>query len=162
SATWRRSDDDTPRRLFSRDPRLVRGRLCRADPRTGAWLAGYRPRWAHADPGADRLRKDACGLPLRHRQIEPGAGAGPALALRLAAEGPQLRHRAQPARAARRTQVGAARRRSHGRHPAEGARGDAAAAAGHPDHDPRVALPAPYFTRARDPEAGRDGDRGRG
>ena len=42
------------------------------------------------------------------------------------------------------------RRRAHRRHAAEGARGDAAQAARHPDHDARVALPAAHLAgRAR-------------
>ena len=40
--------------------------------------------------------------------------------------------------------------RPHRRHAAEGARGDAEGAAGHPHHHARVALPAPHLARARD------------
>src|SRR3989440_713298 len=149
-------------RLLARDACLVRGRLRGPDPGAGARLAGDRARRAHADPGADRLGQDARCLPLRDRPADPGTGPGPAPALRLAAQGTELRHRAQPARAAGRPALGAARRSSHRRHAAERARGDAAQAAGHPDHDPRVAFPSPYFARARDAARGRDGDRGRG
>ena len=80
----------------------------RADAGAGARLAGDRVAAAHADPGADRLGQDARRLPLRDRparRATPGEGAAPAL--RLAAEGAELRHRAQPPRAARRARVGA-------------------------------------------------------
>ena len=141
---------------------MVHARLRGTDSCPDARLARDRSRWAHADPGPDRLGQDACGLPLRDRPAERGSGAGTAAAVRVAAEGFELRHRAQPARAARRPAVGAARGRPHRGHDAEGARRDAARAAGHPDHDPRVALPAPDLPGAREPEVGRDGDRGRG
>ena len=78
-------------------------------PRPGARLAGDRERRAHADPGADRLGQDARRLPLRDRPARRRAGRGPAPALRLAAEGAELRRRAQPARAARRARVASSR-----------------------------------------------------
>ena len=46
--------------------------------------------------------------------------------------------------------VAAARRGPHRRHAAEGARGDAARRARHPDHDARVAVPAAHLAGARD------------
>ena len=58
--------------------------------------------------------------------------------------------------------VGAARRRAHRRHAREGARGDAAQAAGHPDHHARVALPAAHLAGAGDAAQRRDADPRRG
>ncbi len=78
----------------------------------------------------------------------PGRGA--ARALRLAAQGAQLRHRAQPPRPARGPRVEPARRRPHRRHVGEGAPRARQGAAGHPDHDARVALPDAHLGRARD------------
>ena len=120
-----------------------------ADAGTGSRLAGDRLRRAHADPGADRLGEDARRLPVRDRPAERGARRGTPAALRLAAEGAELRRRAQPARAAGRPPVGADRRRSHRRHAAEGAGGDAAQAARHPDHHARVAVPAAHLAGPR-------------
>ena len=96
------------------------------------------------------------------RLTAEGAGAGAAAALRLAAQGAQLRHRAQPARAARRPRVGPARRRPHRRHAAARARADAPRAPGHPDHDARVALPAAHVAGARDAPRRPDDHRRRG
>ena len=90
----------------------------------------------------------------------PGRGA--AAALRLAVEGAQLRRRAQPARPARGARLDAGGRRPHGRHRPARAPPDAAHAAGHPDHDARVALPAAHLAGPRDAARGRDGDRRRG
>ena len=53
------------------------------------------------------------------------------------------------------------RRPAHRRHAAAGAPGDAAQAAGHPDHDARVALPDDDLAGARDPHRRRGGDRRR-
>ena len=91
---------------------------------------------------------------------EPGEGLR--AALRLAVESAELRHRAQPARAARRAPLRPARGRPHRRHAAEGARRDGAQPARHPDHHARVALPAADLESAGDAALGRDGDRGRG
>ena len=151
---------DVARRLRSGDARLVRARVRRADAGAGARLAGDRLRRAHADPGADRLGKDARRVPLRHRPAHRGGrGQGTAAPLRLAAQGAQLRHRAQPARAARRPRVGPPRRRPHGRHAAARARADAPRAPGHPDHDTRVALPAAHVAGAGDAPRGPDARR---
>ena len=90
----------------------------------------------------------------------PGRRA--AAPLRLAAEGAQLRRRAQPARPARRARLEAHGRRPHGRHRPARAPPDAAHAAGHPDHDAGVALPPPHLAGAGDPPRRRDGDRRRG
>ncbi len=54
-------------------------------------------------------------------RLDRDARRGPAPPLRLAAEGAQLRRRAEPARAARRDQVRPPRRRPHRRHAPEGA-----------------------------------------
>ena len=125
-------------------------------------LARDRDRRERADPGPDRLRQDARRVPARDRpaRSRPGDGAPPAL--RLAAEGAQLRRRAEPARAARRDQVRPPRRRPHGRHDAEGAARAGQGAAGHPDHDARVALPDADLAGARDAARDRDGHRRRG
>ena len=150
------------RRLQSGDASLVRGcvRIAHACP--GAGLARDRERRAHADPGADRVGQDARRLPLRDRppEREPGRGAAPAL--RLAAEGPELRRRAQPPRAPRGPRERAERRRPHRGHAAEGAADDAPQASGHPDHHARIALSAAHLARARDPRRCRDADPGRG
>src|SRR5205823_14074946 len=143
-----------------RDARLVRAHLLRADAGAGARLARDRDRQAHADPGADRLGQDARGLSLRDRQADPGARTGTPPPLRLAAEGAQLRHRAQPAWATRRAAVGADRRRPYRRHVAEGASADAPPPAGHPDHDAGVALPDADLAGSGDPPRCRDADPG--
>ena len=148
--------------LPARDARLVRAELRRADARAGAGLAGDRGRRTRPDPGADRLGEDARGIPLGDRPADRHAGTRPPRPLRLAAQGAQLRRRAEPARAARRSPVGAPRRRPHGRHAAEGARGDAPRAAGHPDHDAGVALPAAHVARARAAAQRRHADPRRG
>ena len=89
-------------------------------------------------------------------------GAGPPTPLRLAAQGAQLRRRAEPPRPARRPPLGAARRRPHRRHAAEGARGHAPRAAGHPDHDPGVAVPPAHLAGARAAAQRRHADPRRG
>ena len=53
-------------------------------------------------PGADRLGQDARGVPHRDRPAERRTRRGAAAALRLPAQGAQLRHRAEPAEPARR------------------------------------------------------------
>ena len=97
---WLRCSRGLARRLLTGDTTLVRADVPRADTRAGARLAGDRAGRPRPDPGADRLREDARGVPLRDRPAEPGARARPPSALRLAAEGAQLRHRAR--RSARR------------------------------------------------------------
>ena len=92
--------------LPARDPRLVRAELRRADAGAGAGLAGDRGGRPCPDPGADRLGEDARGVPLRHRPADGDAWPRPARPLRLAAEGAQLRRRAEPARPARGPPVG--------------------------------------------------------
>ena len=89
------------RRVLGRDEEVVRARVRRADSGAGARLAGDRGRRARSHPGADRLGEDARGVPPRHRPAERDARRGAATALRLSAQGPQLRHRAQPAQPAR-------------------------------------------------------------
>src|SRR5437588_7300721 len=85
-----------------RDTRLVRAELRRANARAGARLAGNRGRRARPDPGADRFGQDARGLPLRHRPTYRASRRRPPAPLRLAAQGAELRRRAEPARPARR------------------------------------------------------------
>ena len=129
--------DGRPLGLQQADAGLVRELVRSADSRAGAGLAGDRERRAHADPGADRLREDARRVPVRDRPADRLPGRGSPAALRLAAEGAQLRRRAQPPRAARRARLEAQRRRPHRRHAAARPRGDAPRAPGHPDHDAR-------------------------
>ena len=128
------------------------------------------------DPGPDRLRQDARGVPARHRPARHHARRRhrhPA-ALRLAAEGAQLRRRAQPARTAgrhprdrRAPRPGAARDLASPcapatRRPAT-AQPHAAPPAGRDDHHAREPLPAAHVAeRARDAARGRDRDRRRG
>ena len=90
------------------------------------------------------------------------ARRGAAAALRLAAEGVELRHRAQPARPARRPRVEVEGWRSDRRHAAEGAPRASEGAAGHPDHDARVALPDAHLAGARVAARRRDADPRRG
>src|SRR5918999_1667281 len=96
----------------------------------------------------------------KHTLIQAPTGSGKTLAAflygidRLTAEGAKLRRRADPARAAGRPPLRPTRRRSHRRHASEGAAGDAAAPAGHPDHDAGVAVPDHDLARARGDERG--------
>ena len=128
------------------------GAFAGADAGAGARLARDRARRPHPDPGADRLGQDARGVPVRDRPAEGHPRRGPPPPLRLPAQGAELRRRAEPARTAGRARQLAGRRGPHRRHAAEGARGDAAQAPGHPDHDARVALPAAHVARPREPE----------
>ena len=90
----------------------------------------------------------------------------------LAAQGPDLRRRAQPARPAHRHRPrgtaprrGAAadhRRQPDGRHPLGGPARDRAPRPGHPDHDPREPVPHADQPGARDPPRRRARHRRRG
>ena len=125
-------------------------------------MAGDRRRRPCPHPGADRLGEDARRLPPRPRPAERVSRRGPAAALRLTAQGAQLRHRAEPAQPARRPRLEAPRRCAHGRHAGRGATPDAAHTAGHPDHHARVAVPPPHLAGARDAARSRDRDPRRG
>ena len=153
---WTHSQASAPHAL------LVRACVCRPDAGAACRLARDRERRARARAGADRLGQDAGCVPDRDRppQREPRRGTAPAL--RLAAEGPQLRRRAQPPRPARRARLDADGRRADGRHRPARAPPDAADAARHPDHHPRVALSAPHLAGHGDAARGRDRDRRRG
>ena len=94
-----RSAHGSTRPLLRCNTRVVRGRFPRTDARPDAGLAGHRNGRARPDPGAHRLGEDARRLPVRHRPAHGRAGPRPAAALRVAAQGAQLRRRAQPARA---------------------------------------------------------------
>ena len=104
------------------------------------------------------------------RERARGAGGRPR-PLRLAAEGARRRHRAQPARAARRDPAhrGAPRARcafaaggaAHRRHAGARAQRPGARPGRDPGHDPRVAVPDPRLPPARDAAQRRDGDRRR-
>ena len=150
------------RAFLAEDAGLVRARVRRPDAGAGAGLARHCLRRQRPDPGADRLRQDARRLPLRDRPARPQPRRRAPPALRLAAEGAQLRRRAEPARPARRPPVRAPRRRPHRRHDAEGAARAGQGAARHPDHDAGVALPDADLAGAGDAALARDGDRGRG
>ncbi len=123
-------------------------------------MAGHRERRERAGVRAHRIGQDAGRLPVGPRP--PGGRSEPrAPGLRLAAEGPLLRRREEPARAAqghRRRHLGG---HSHRRHAAEGAPGHAAHAARRAHHHARVALPDAHLEGARVPGRYRLGDRGR-
>ena len=144
------------------DEGLVRARVRRAHRRAGARLAGDRAWRQRPHPGTDRFREDARGLPHRHRPPERDARRRVAAALRLAAQGAELRRRAEPAEPARRPGLRALRRRAHGRHAGRRAPADAQDPARHPHHDPGVALPAADLAGARDAARDRGGHPRRG
>ena len=84
---------------------------------------------------ADRRRQDAGGVPAEPDRARRRPAAGPAHALRLAAEGAGRRHPAQPRRAGRRNGAGDPRRGSHRRHRRGAAGAPADRSAAHPaDH----------------------------
>ena len=101
------------------------------------------------------------GIDRLSRRGPSGLGPGRADRLRVAAQGPLLRHRAQPARAAEgsggRDHGGPA----DGRHPAARPPGDASQAARHPGHDPGVPLPDHDLGSPGDPHGRGGGDRRR-
>ena len=149
-----------------------------AEPTAGAGgcLAGDRRRAARAGGGAHRVRQDAERVPVVDRPAAHARAAreGEALPgpLRLPAQGPGRRRRAQPARAAdrdpadrraaRRERAGAegrgAVRRHQRRRPAQAGHH----AARHPDHHPRVAVPDADQPGPRVAARRRDRDRRRG
>ena len=146
-----------------RDAGLVRASVRRADAGAGA-RAGRRSRAAghvlvQAPTGSG---KTLAAFLVGIDRLNATPGRGPPAPLRLAAQGAELRHRAQPPRPARRPPLAALGRRPHGRHAAARAAADAAHAAGRPDHDPRVALPAPHLAGPRAARNRRDGDPRRG
>ncbi len=134
-------------------------------------MADDRDRRKHADLRPDRLRQDADRVPVGDRQPREGEGAAAAgrrggndrglARLRIAAEGPLLRRRAQPAGAARRDRRRSEHRPAHGRHSAAGAAGDAPQAAGHPDHHAGVAVSDADVAGAEHPHRRRVADRRR-
>ncbi len=144
------------------DEDLVRARLRRADTRTAARMAGDCERRSRAHPGADGLGKDARCVPGRHRPPQRDARGRSAPSLRLAAQGAELRHRAEPAKPARRARLEALGRGAHGRHSCGGAAPNAADPSGHPHHHARVAVPAPHLAGTRDAPRDRDRDPRRG
>ena len=140
-------------------------------PRPG--LGGHRLRPPHADPGPDRLGQDAGRLPLGPRPAagRRRAGAREAAlpgALRLAAQGPDLRRRAQPAvaagghrhggRAGRAGPPVGARRHPHRRHARRRAARHRPPPARHPHHHARVALPDAHLGGPRGAGVGRARD----
>ncbi len=110
--------------------------------------------------------ENARGVPLGPRP--PGGrahagGGGPANAarIRLAAEGPLVRHRAQPARAAPRHRRRRRGRDPHGRHATARPPGDAAPAARRAHHHAGVPVPDAHLACARHAERRGVGDRRR-
>ncbi len=141
---------------------MVRARLRRADTRTAARMAGDRERRSRAHPGTHGLGEDARCVPGRHRPAQRDARGRPAPALRLAAQGAELRHRAEPAKPARRARLEALGRGAHRGHACRGAAPNAADPSGHPHHHARVAVPAPHLAGTRDASRDRDRDPRRG
>ena len=144
------------------DEDLVRARLRRADTRTAARMAGDCERRPRAHPGTDGLGQDARCVPGRHRPAQRDARGRPAPSLRLAAQGAELRHRAEPAKPARRARLEALGRGAHGGHACGGAAPNAADPSRHPHHHARVAVPAPHLAGTRDASRDRDRDPRRG
>ena len=137
-------------RPLAADEDVVRARLRRADARAGS-SAGRRSRAAGTcSSRRRRARARRSRRSSRHRPAERDARRGAAPALRLAAQGAQLRHRAQPAQPARRARLEALGRACARATRRRGAAPDAADPAGHPHHDARVALPAAHLAGARD------------
>ena len=106
----------SPRALLARRPRLVPVELRGADPGPGRGLGGHLGRPPHADPRPDRQRQDPGRVPVvpgpagarpepATGQGSPRPGPGP---VRLAAQGADLRRRAQPPGAADRDRPGGA------------------------------------------------------
>ena len=154
--------DGRTRRLQPGNALLVRACICRPDAGAACRLARDRERCARARAGSDRLGEDPGCVPDRDRPPQREPRRGVATALRVAAQGPQLRRRAQPPRPARRARLDADGRRADGRHRPARAPPDAADAARHPDHHPRVALSASHLAGQGDAAGGRDRDRRRG
>ncbi len=149
-------------RLLSADAGLVRARVPGAHRRPGSGLARDRARRERPHPGTDGLREDACGISLRHRSAEQGSRRGSAPPLRLSAQGPELRHRAQSPQPASGLGLDARRGRPHRRHPCGRATPHAQVASRHPDHDARIALLAPHVAGSGDADGHRDRDPRRG
>ncbi len=127
-------------------------------------MARDRLRQAHADLRSNGLGEDPGIVPLGDRPSRPRAGPArlrSADRVRVAPQGPLLRHRAKPAGPAagdRGTDLG---RAADGRHAADRAAEDAPRAAGHPDHHARVAVSDDQLGGPRDPRRSRGGDRRR-
>ena len=164
------------RAVLSPDPRLVRGRLCRAHPGPGRRLGRPRPGPGRAGGRPHRVGQDPGRVPVGHRP--PGRRPGGARArappgpVRLPAQGPGRRHRAQPPGAPGRPAGGRRppgraparhhRRDAHRRHPGRGPPPLPGPPARHPHHHPRVAVPAAHLQGPRGPGPRRHGDRRRG
>ena len=95
-SAWLGWAHEPARRLQPKDAGLVRRSLRTSDLAQELGWPAIASGEAHADPGSDRVRQDACRLSLRHRPLDERARKGPTSALRVAAEGAELRHRAQP------------------------------------------------------------------
>ena len=152
---------------------LVRVEVRGADRRPDPGLAGHRPGRAHAHPRPDRLRQDARCVPLCPRSPRPGPQPGTdsrrprprPCAVHLAAEGAHQRHGPQPACAAdgdgaRRARAATrppriARRHRTGDTPTGAPSRDRLPPAGHPHHDPRVAVHAADAARPLRPARSR-------
>ena len=135
---------------------MVHGVVRAPDAAADAGLAGDRTRRIDAHSRADRQRQNADRVPVVSRSADVPARARREAAmprrLRLAAQGARRRRRTQPAGAARRHRARrrrtrrrlrhAERRHPHWRHAGCRARAISARAGRHPDHDPRVVVPA--------------------
>ena len=148
------------------------------DGAPGRGLAGHRGRAPYADRRADRVREDTGRVPGLYRPDLPGARCGYRArcgapgGVRVTAEGAGRRHLAEPRDTARRDRghrgpdgtagPGHPRRGKDGGHGRRGARRDAQAPAGLPDHHARVAVPAGHGrTDPGHAGPGRHGHRGR-
>ena len=167
--------------VFAGRPGLVRELLRRADRGAGRGLGRDRQRTPHAHPRADRERQDAGCVPVDAGPAGQPAAAGadegrprrrPGPCTCQPAQGADLRRRAEPAGAAGgdrpgRCPPGRAGARHHGRQPdrrhaGRGPPQHRPPPAGHPDHDPRIALPDAHQPGPRGPPRRRARDRRRG
>ena len=179
-------DDDairgrSPRGVLAGRARLVRGELPSPDPGPGRGLGGDQRRAATRSstprPGAARPWPRSCGAwtgwpATRARRRPAGTPGQRPRPVRLAAQGPDLRRRAQPARAAdrhrprrpasRRRAAADHRRQPHRRHAGRRPARARPAPAGHPHHDPREPVPAADQPGPRDPARRRARHRRRG
>ena len=144
-------------------PIVITDMPVRVPPRFAAWFEqrGWRPHdhqlamLEAAAAGAsgpadraDRRRQDAGGFPAEPgRAGASGRPSGPAHALRLAAQGADHRHRAQPAGADRGDGARRALRDPDRRHAAEPARAPAPRPAGHPADHAGIAGAAAFLPR---------------
>ena len=134
---------------------MVRTQLCGADAGPDPRLGQHRERTPHVDARAHRQRQDARGILVVSRSAGSRSGRRrDARRLRVADQGARVRHRAQPARAARRAPGDGRRRPDRGRRPHrryanEGTRAPAQTSRPDPDHDAGIAVPVARRALAR-------------